>query len=34
MKKVKHFEQLVKDHKPLVYNNNVFKNVKLAMSPE
>jgi len=34
LKKVRHFEQLVKDYKPIIFNNNVFKNVNLAMSAE
>ena len=33
-KKVRKFEGLVKDQKPVVFNCNVFKNVKLAVSAE
>lgn len=35
MKKVRKFEQMMKESKPIIFNANVFKtNVKLAMTPE
>ena len=34
MKRIRKFDELVKQKDPVIFNTNVFKEVKLAMTPE